>query len=285
MQENMTKRVTFSVALLSASLFLGFFTLQSIMWAVWGAPVHLLQYVALLGCLGLLLSGILWAVAEKVGRVVAVISLIAIGTIYVPASISLVPAHNIIISPLAWALIITYFLTLALVLLLPPRRFWDIALFSASVVTSFGFAGVTYYSRWKDGEFCRPSFAYYRMNRNGTSLFFEGSGSEWLSSEVLKQVKDSGIQGSLNWTGSTGDSSNNFKVIVICAGKPASVKKLFYPQQGTIVYYFDGSAWRTIPEQPKTYESFATLDTEGNQSVLHQKLATGGVQGTQAFSW
>ena len=93
------KAPTAGFTLCGAALLLGFFTLQSIMWSVWGAPVHWLQYVALLGCVGLLPSSLLWLVAGRIGRSAAVVSAAANGTLYIPGSVSLVPTHDTIVSP------------------------------------------------------------------------------------------------------------------------------------------------------------------------------------------
>src|SRR5262245_6146096 len=105
------------VVYLFAAIVLGYFSLMSMMAGVWGAPVLPNHYLALLGALGLAVGSVTSLFNPIGGRSFAVVSLAALGTFWVPAVMSLVPRHNVIVPPLAFALVALYFAAVAFVLL------------------------------------------------------------------------------------------------------------------------------------------------------------------------
>ena len=296
----MASHQSIGIALSGAALLLGFFTLQSIMWAVWGAPTHWVQYLALLGCVGLFATSILWLIAGRIGRTAPILSVAAMGTLFIPAAASLVPEHDTITSPTAVVLIITYFVAAGIVLLLPPRRSWRSWLFAVSILASLGYASHTFYARWRDGEFDRPAFAFYsltplhaadsrktpdRPRAAGTLQVYERQ-RPWLAPELERRLAQAGVSGKLKWLCASGSRSNDHRIVVISVGSPAVKANLHYPRHGHIAYIFDGVAWHTIPDDAATYESHAVLETEGNVSRLRQKSAAGGGESeSYACTW
>jgi len=109
------------VVYLSTAVVLGYFSLMSMMWSIWGTPLHPTHHLALLGPLGLLASALLSLGSPLGGRVLAVISLAALGTLWVPRVVSLVPQHNVITSPVAFCVVAVYFAAVAFTLLYPVR--------------------------------------------------------------------------------------------------------------------------------------------------------------------
>jgi len=271
------------LVLLGGGLVYSFFTFQSLMWAVWGAPTHPIQYVALFSALGLLLSAFVTLASAEVGRWMAIACSLGIGAYYIPATQSLIPSASLIVSPIAYLLIVGYFALLAFCLFYPRRLPFSIAVLVLTVLVALGFSAHTFASRLSDGEYRRPGMAYFKWTPSAAELHIKDERDQnWLTDEMLAILSSRGVQGSLDWQGSQGAKEKRPKMIVIASGPIPENKDLHYPKGDYVIYIFDGSSWSSVPSDPEVYPSFATLETDG---MIRQRTSSGGIQGTSAFRW
>lgn len=280
---NVARPVQF-VFYLIAALVLGYLTFMSMMWGVWGAPVHPTHYISLLGALALFAGAFVSLANPNGGRIVSLAGLASMGSLWIPGVVSLVPQHNTIISPLSYLVFLLYFATVGFALFYPIRWRWSVPAFVIVLCVAAGFAGVTALTRVRGGEFVRPSFAYFRWHPGGESLVIEQDPDGWIDSEARTLLEQAGIRGGLEWTGSSGDRSASHRVILLAQRQPVSRYELHYPRQGILIYAFDGARWQMIPERAPTFSTFATLEPEKSATMLWQD-AGGGRQGTTAFTW
>lgn len=277
-------RVFQLVGYLIPGLVLGYLTLVSMMWAVWGAPIPPTHYVALLGALAVVLGAFLSLATPDSGRVVALVGLFAMGSSWIPGVVSLVPRHNVIISPLAHLAFLLYFAAVAFVLLYPKPWRWSVPALAAVLCLAFSFAAVTTVSRVRSGEFARPSFAYFRWRPGGDALTIERDSEGWMDSKARSLLQQAGIRGKLEWTGSSGERGASHRVILLAQEKPSSRFGLHYPRDDVLIYAYDGAAWRMIPENADTFPSFATIEPQNSGVMLWQDV-DGARQGGVVFTW
>ena len=272
------------VVYLITALVLGYLTYMSLMWGVWGAPVYPTHFIALLGALGLFVSALVSLGWARTGRTLAVVSLAALGTFWVPGVISLVPQHNIIVSPIDFFVVGLYFGAVGFALLYPVRWRWSVPAFVLVLSTAVTLAAVTAIRRFQSGEYARPSFAYFKWSPSGNGLTVERDLDGWIDSETKALLQRSGIRGKLEGTGSSGARSAAHRVILLAQRAPGTSYQLRYPRVGTLIYTFDGSLWRMIPSNAATYSSYATIEPQGSSTMLREDVG-GGRQGTAAFVW
>jgi hypothetical protein len=268
------------VIYLLGALITGFFTLVTLEAGVWGAPTHPVQYVALFSSILLLASAFICLFSPVLGRRVAFVSISGIGALYIPGSSSLVPAASTSSSPLPYLLVIGYFALLGFALFYPNRMRWSTLLFACALIASSAFAAVTYVQRSEKGDIEWPSVVYFQWTGSPEPLSIRFVPDGWMTPEVQEMLSRNGITGSLSWSGATGAASNGRRVVVLCRSRITVPKNLYYPKHGTVIYLFDGTAWRSIPEQPDVYPAHATLNPDG---MLEQDCPTGGRQGFSAF--
>jgi hypothetical protein len=280
---NVARPVQF-VFYLIASLVLGYLTFMSMMWGVWGAPVHLAHYTALLGAVMLFAGAFVSLANPGWGRIVSLAGLVSMGSLWIPGVVSLVPEHNILISPLSYLVFLLYFAAIGFALFYPIRLRWSIPAFVIVLFVAGGFAGVTAFNRVRGGEFVRPSFAYFRWHPGDKNLVINRDPDGWIDAEARTLLEQAGIRGSLEWTGSSGARSASRRVILLAQSQPTSRYELHYPCHGILIYAFDGARWHKIPERAETFPTFATLEPEKSATMLWQDTG-GGRQGTTAFSW
>lgn len=250
---------------------------------VWGAPSYPEQYIALVSSVLLLASAFVCLFTPVAGRILAILSVLGAGTLYIPASASLVPAASTLISPVAFLLLFGYFVLLGFALFFPTRWRWSTPILVCCLLTSSAFAAVTYFRRSEQGNIDWPSIASFQWTYTPDPLQVQFAPDGWISSETEQALSENGIKGVLKWSGGTGYLSERRRVVVVCRSRITVPKELFYPKQGTVIYIFDGTAWRSIPKQPDVYPAHATLEPDG---MLEQDCPTGGRQGTSAFgSW
>ena len=263
---------------------LGYLTLMSMMWGVWGEPVHPTHYIALLGALALFAGAFVSLANPDWGRIVSLAGLAGLGSLWVPGVVALVPRHNVIISPVAYLAFLLYFATIGFVLLYPKRWKWSIPGAIVVLFVAVGFAVGTATARVRGGEFVRPSFAYFRWFTGGETLVIDRDSESWIDSEARTLLEQSGLRGRLEWIGSFGERSASHRVILLAQRQPASRYELHYPRHGILIYAFDGARWQMIPERAATFSTFATIEPEKSATMLWQDVG-GGRQGTTVFTW
>ena len=242
-----------------------------------GAPTFPVQYITLFSSILLVVSAFICLFAPYVGRVLAVFTVLGIGTIYVPASAELVPRANVIISPIGYMLLLGYFALLGFALFSPTRWRCSIPLLACCLLASGAFATTTYLHRLRQGDMQWPLMVEFEWTPTTEPVRIDGNGGRWITPETKTTLSEHGITGVLRWSGSQGDSGQSRRVIIICHSRIPASKDLPYPKQGTLVYIFDGTAWRSIPEKPSVYPAHATLQTDG--------IVVQGPQGFAAFAW
>jgi hypothetical protein len=272
----MQRAISFLVFFLGGSA-IGLFTFRLLMWAVWGAPTHPVEYVALLSSVLLLVAAFVCLFAPVAGRVLATASIVGIGTLYIPASASLVPSPNTIIPPTAYLVILGYFALLAFALFFPRPWHWSVPLLVSCLLASATFAATTYIHRSQQGDLRFPFVAEFEWTPTADPLHVDYDPDGLIKPETRSLLSGHGITGALRWSGSQGNSAESRKVIVICRSRILTPKALPYPKSGTIIYLFDGTEWKTIPEQASVYPAHATLQPDG---MLEQ-----GPEGGAAFRW
>jgi len=272
------------VAYLLTAIVLGYFSLTSMMWSIWGAPILPNHHLALLGTLGLLITSVTSLFSLVGGRSFAVISLAALGSLWAPAVMSLVPQHNVIVGPLGFGLVAVYFAAVAFTLLYPVRWKWSVPvllLVLGGAVTPVVATGI---NRIQRGEYAWPSFAFFRWSVGGDALQVEYDPDQWIDSDTQALLEHSGIRGRLHWTGSSGLRSATHRIILLARSQPPTSYPLYHPLVGTLIYSFDGSRWRKIPSGARTYPTYATIEPEGSNTILSEDIGVGR-QGTTAFMW
>ena len=274
------RRATSFVVFFAGSVTIGLFTYVQLMWAVWGAPTFAVQYMALFASFLLFVSAFVCLFAPIVGRILAASSILGVGVLYIPASISLVPAANTIISWCAFLILAVYFGLLAFALFFPARWRWSPAIFACCVLVSVAFAGTTYLHRWQQGTLRWPSVAQFTWLSTPDPLrvdFDWPTPCECLTPDTRKALAEHGITGVLRWSGGKFSPEESQRMVIICRSPITEAKDLPYPKRGTIIYIFDGTAWKSIPAQPDVYVAHATLQPDG---MLLQ-----GPQSFRAFNW
>lgn len=166
---NAARPIQCGVYLLTAFV-LGYFTFMSMMWGVWGAPVFPSHYLAFLGALGLFASALVSLANPPAGRFLAVVSLAALGTLWIPGVVSLVPQHSTILSPIAFLVVALYFAAVGFTLLYPHRWKWSVPALVLVLGVAVTLAAATGIRRIQSGEYSRPSFAYFRWSQSGSGL-------------------------------------------------------------------------------------------------------------------
>jgi hypothetical protein len=277
-----TRPIQFFVYLISA-LVLGYLTFMSMMWGGWGAPVHPAHYIALLGALGLVVAALLSLARPTWGRVLSVVALSGMGTFWIPAVVSLVPQYDVIVSPTAYVVVSVYFGVVGFSLLYPRRLRWSIPAFAIILCLALSLVGITVARRIQSGEYQRPAIVYFRW-QEGSELIVEDDVNSWINAEAKTLLENAGVRGRLKWTGASGEQGAAHRIILLVKRQPPVPYQLRYPRVGTIIYAYNGTEWRMIPNNAATFSSFATLEPEGSRTMLWQD-AGGGREGTEAFGW
>jgi hypothetical protein len=282
LSHSMNRHLQFLV-LLTAGLIYGSFAFRTLMWAVWGAPTHPIQYIALFSTLGLSVSAFIAVASPKTGRWLSIVCTLGVGIYYIPAAQTLVPSTTSTNSPIAFLLIGGFFLLLAFCLFYPTQMVISIPVMALCLLIAAGFWANTLRERISDGEFRRPALAYFKWTPSNADLHIINSrDQEWLPEGILSFLSSQGTKGSLRWQGSQGRGDNSPKMIIISSGPIPQNKDLHYPKGDYVVYVFNGTDWTTIPHDAEFYPSFATLETDG---MIYQRTSSGGRWGTSAFLW
>jgi hypothetical protein len=104
-----------------------------------------------------------------------------------------------------------------------------------------------------------------------------------LSPAEARQIKESGITGSLTFLGGgTFGSGPKSRVILILQKPLTSAVKLLQPDAASVIYVQEQAGWRTIPSGVPTLTRQIVIEPmagDAHQNHIGVELATGGVQG------
>ncbi len=279
-------RAVQSVVYLLSALVLLCFTLGPLMWLAWGPPGGLPQYViALCGAFGLAFSAIVSLSAPVAGRHAAIVSLAALGVLWVPGVVYLVPRHGI---NLFWGysvLFAAYLAAVGFALLYPVRWRWSVPVFALVLAGAMVPSAIVALQRYQSGEYSWPSFAYFRWYPDPDSLLVVNDRKGRIDPKTKAQLERLGIRGRLDLMGGIrGGSTATHRVIVLAQRPPTESYALHIPRAGLLVYAFDGSQWRRIPEGAATYPSFAVLEPNG-LTTMHCETHGVGRSCSLALTW
>lgn len=275
-------RKTLCVVYLLGALTLGFLTFIQLTAAVWGAPTHPLQHVALYSSLALFASTFVCLFAPSQGRILATLSILGMGALYIPAAASLVPGATRGFSSKACLVLSGYFALLAFALFFPTRWRVSVPLFVGCLLASGAFATTTYLHRKEQGELQWPARVAYEWTQSAEPLQVQNDHYGCLTAEDRKTLSEHGVTGVLRWTMGAEYEPGSRRLIIICRSRIPAPKKLHYPKRGTVIYLFDGTEWKSIPGQPDVYPAHATLHPDGG---LEQTTTNGGTQRSAPFYW
>ena len=278
------KIVSFIVYLIAA-LTLGLVAFESMMAGVWGVKISPLNYVAVLAAMTLFFGSFVCLFNLPSGRKICGVALAALGTFYVPAMVSIVPANNESFSPFIYLIFLAYFGAFGFALFYPTKRKFSWPLFLIILLTAGAFVGFTFTNRVAGGEYDRPALCFFVWKPGGSELQIENDSDHWIKSETKTLLEQNGIRGQLKWNGSRGYPTKKNQVIILSKQQIITSKQIFYPRNGTIIYAFDGINWQMFPQIILTYPAIATLDPFGSNTMLNERLADGATQGSGAFFW
>jgi hypothetical protein len=274
-----------SIVYMIAGVGLGGLILYSMLLVLYGVPPHPLQFVGLACCLTLFAGGALSLSNPQKGRIVALCALIGVTPLWLGSVISLVPQHNLTISPYTCLVVLAYFALIGFALCYPrPFRFSMLAL----VLVAF-FAGATalatYLRRVRAGEYDRPGIACFLWHADSSNpVVVARDPLGWIDPKVRTLLDRAGIHGSIEWTGSSGELRDSNRMIVLAQTKPPHDTQLYHPREGLVLYTFDGKSWIKTPSDAPTYSLFATLENEGSDTLLFEPCGN-SKQGSTAFTW
>lgn len=278
-------RAVQSVVYLLTALVLLCFTLGPLMLVAWGPPGSLPRYIiALCGAFGLAFSAIVSLRAPVAGRYAAVVSLAALGVLWVPGVVYLVPQHGINVGWVYSVLFAAYLAAVGFALLYPVRWRWSVLVFALVLAGAIVPSGTVALQRYQSGEYAWPSFTYFRWYPDPESLLVVDDGNRRLDPKTKALLERWGIRGRLDWMGMSGRSTATHRVIVLAQRPPTESYELHIPRAGLLVYAFDGSQWRRIPEDAATYPSFAVLEPNG-LTTRHCETRGLGRSCSPAFKW
>ncbi len=278
------KIVSFIVYFIAA-ITLGLVAFESMMAGVWGVQISPLNYVAVFAAVALFFGSFVCLFNLLVGRIICGIALAALGTFYVPAIVSIVPAHNEIVPPIGYLIFLAYLGAMAFALFYPEKKKFSWPVLVIVLLGAGAFFGVTFTNRVTGGEYDRPAISFFIWKSGGSELQIEDDYDHWIKNETEALLKRNGIRGELKWNGSSGDPKQKNQVIILVKQQIISSKQIFYPRNGTVIYAFDGTNWLTIPQNISAYSTFATLDPFGSNTMFNERLADGAIQGSGAYFW
>lgn len=270
-------------------LIAGLLNWLSLSTAIWGAPTHRVQYIGLLGALGLMSAALISAFRPTFGRKVAIGSLVLMGAFWIPAIASVAPLRNTL-----WAFtyhlkvsaqFIPFFAASALALFYPSRTKWSWAAFLVLILLSVSVLGTETYKLSVAGEYARPGIYFFRWEPGSTPLTSDSSDPRYkIDAESLKLLTEAGIKGKVKWTGSSAFPEQKRKLIFLLAGQIGATYEAHFPRAETSIHIFDGKKWLKVPESNDDYPLSIRLRPEGRWTMLEEPLKY-GTQGLGAYGW
>lgn len=278
----MIKRIQFGVYFVGG-LFFALVITQNMMMSIYGAPTNILQSIALFGALGLLLAAFTSILFDTAGRILALASIAALGSLYFPASQSLAPSAGFFFRMDAYVVIGSYLGLVAFSLLYPARYRFSVHTMVLALLLSSGIASHAYFDRLSSGQYDWADLVFFQLDAEGDELQIVSDPQNVVTDEILTELKNAKIVGQLNWQGAVGRSNTGNTMILIGAARNTKTHKLYYSREDIIVYYIDGDQAVTIPANMHTFNQYP-IKLEPNGRVYYT-TSRGGSSSARAFYW
>jgi hypothetical protein len=271
---------------IAATLF-GFIIFGQMALIVWGVPIHPLLLVAFVSSIVLLVGAVKSASRPALGRKIAIVGIVGLGTVCGPWLIALVPRHNVINSPISYVVIAGYVALVAFCLFFPRPLKFGIFVFVLLCGAATACFAITYQKYVRMGEYDRPRIDCFRWYAEPKDdLIIAEHSEEFVDPELKTLLQKAGIRGTLKWRGGS-DTGIRKRMIVLMQRKSPLDAKLYYSKAPLILYAYDGNTWLKFPPETATYPLFSTFeDTENSeQTMLCHPEIDGGKQCTPGFQW
>ena len=272
------------VVYLFAGLVLGYVNLLSLMWGVWGAPVTLINTLAVLAAVPLFASAVLAWVHPTAAQLLSLAGLAGMAPLWIPAVTHIVPKYGVFLVPAAYLVYLFYVAVVTFALLFPRRWPWSLPALVVFFAILAGVAGGTAAARYRAGEYDHPAFGFYYWTPGEAGLLVEADPDGWIDAQTRRELAQAHVSGTLTWAGSGGDRSASHRVIVLAQRPPSEAFPLPFPRQGTLIHAFDGTRWQSIPAHAPVYSRFAMLRPGDAETWLEDRTG-GGTASTPAFRW
>jgi hypothetical protein len=273
-------------AYLVAALFSGFFALRGLSLTMWGVQVNPIARIALLGSIGLLFAAITSTFKPDAGRKLAIASLVAMSTFWVPAVRELGPLRNTLFDLRYFFALsvqfLPFFAAAFLALLYPTRTKAGVSAAACLALAALAVFAATTRTRAMAGEYRTPQLIFYKWIPSPAALTVQ-NGFRPLDKEISDMLTRNGIGGKISWNGSSG-KENTRKLIFLVAGQIPTSYEAHFPREGAIVNAYDGKNWRTLPADATTFKLAASLEPSGKstQCWLQEEY---GREGCASLAW
>lgn len=282
-------KIILFVGYLVLGLIAGLLNWLSLSMAIWGAPTHRVQYIGLLGALGLISAALISVFRPTFGRKVAIGSLALMATFWIPAIASVAPLRNTLWSFTyhlkVSAQFIPFFAASALALFYPSRTKWSWAAFLGLLLLAAGVLGAETYNLAVAGEYARPGIYFFHWVPGSTPLTSEDTDPRYkIDAESLRLLTEAGVKGKLKWTGASAFPEQKRKLIFLVASQIGSTYEAHFPRAETSLHIFDGKKWMKVPGSNDDYPLSVRLRPDGRWTMLEEPLKH-GTQGYSAYGW
>ena len=208
---------------------------------------------------------------------------LGIGTLDIPASASLLPSPNTIISPISYILLFGYFALLAFSLFFPRPWRWSILLFVGCLFISAGFAATTYFHRAEQVSCIFLLLRLFGGILTADPLYVKYDPDGWITPDARQLLTEHGINGILGWSGTQGHSAGSRRVIAGFVARVSRARKNYLTQEKELYFTFS-TARRGRPFPNK--RAFTQPMQHFNLTVcLSRFFPVEGLKGSPAFAW
>jgi len=248
---------------------------------VWGVEIHPLRYIEFLASLGLIASGICRKIDKKSGEKLTALSLLGLFSFFIALLRGIVPQANSVINPI--------FIIIALIVV--SSYIWlcskiihnkkaKIVIVTFIILTSIISPIYLYVERLKMGEYDHPLFAFFEHEKSD-DFIFDDDYKMAITKNMRDEIKKLNLTGTTSYRGGSGYDVGN-KVFIICEDKIINDKIIYYPKNGTVIYWYHKNNWYTIPHDMEFYNLYSTLKTDGMIQKIH---LSGGVSSSLGYNW
>ena len=254
---------------------------MQIMVGVWGVEIHFLRYIEFFASLGLIVSGICRKIDKKSGDKLTILSLIGLFSFFIALLRGLVPQANSVIAPvfiIIILIVVSSYIWLCSKIIRNKKT--KLIVLTLIILISIISPLYVYVKRLKMGEYDHPLFAFFE-HRKSDDFIFDDDYKTSITKEMRDEIKNLKLTGITSFRGGSGYDVKN-KVFIICEDKIINDKVIYYPKNGTVIYWYHKNNWYTIPHDMEFYNLYSTLKTDGMIQKIH---LSGGVSSSLGYDW